>query len=66
MRRTFTPERARFLLAEADAMIADGALQADVCRKLSVSHVVYERLRQRYGQAAGTRFAQELGASNNR
>jgi hypothetical protein len=53
MRRVYTPERARFLLAEADAMIARGAIQADVCRELRVSHVVYKRLRRVYGSGRG-------------
>jgi hypothetical protein len=50
MRKRYPAERARDLLAEADAILASGGLQADVCRKLGISHVIYERLRLIYGK----------------
>lgn len=49
VRQSFTQERAIDLLDRADAILAEGGLEADVCRQLSMSHVVYKRLRARYG-----------------
>ena len=48
MRHSFSRERAIDLLEQADVILAEGGLEADVCRQLGVSHVVYERLRSRY------------------
>ncbi len=48
MRQSFSRERAIDLLEQADVILAKGGLEADVCRQLGVSHVVYERLRLRY------------------
>ncbi len=48
VRKSFSRERAIDLLDQADLILAEGGLRADVCRQLGVSHVVYERLRARY------------------
>jgi hypothetical protein len=48
MRKSYPPYRALRLLEEADAILAQGGLLADVCRTLGMSHVVYKRLLARY------------------
>lgn len=48
MRQSFPYQRAIRLLAEAERILAQGGIEADVCRRLGVSHVVYKRLRDRF------------------
>jgi hypothetical protein len=56
MARSFTARQALEILAEADSLLARGAHLADVCRRLGISHVLYERFLSKYRPEQARRF----------
>lgn len=67
-RRRHTPEQIIYKLREADALVARGATNAEVCRSLGVSEATYHRWRAQYGgmQLSEAKRLRELEKENER
>ncbi len=69
MKRTrHTPEQLIYKLREADALVASGATNAEVCRSLGVSEATYHRWKAKYRGAGAdeVRRLKELEKENRR
>ncbi len=67
-RRRHTPEQIVRKLREADRLLAEGALVADVARRLGVSEQTFHRWRNQYGglKADDVKRLKNLEAENAR
>jgi len=67
-RKRYSPEEIIGRLREAEVALAEGAIVAEVCRKIGVTQVTYYRWRKKYGgmRVEQARRLKELEVENAR